>query len=130
MAIGTTIRIELPDHGVEAKGNITVQQGHWFEVVWSEDSGAFMLVDENLTNKEDRSRWPADKTALAFYKWDEQVVDLDDGFSDEGSCFGMSNHVLWNDVNLTPTIYRAPSIERLKEAFTHVTFCAWCSGDI
>ncbi|MEK7546030.1 MAG: hypothetical protein AAB554_03040 [Patescibacteria group bacterium] len=90
--------------------------------------GRYVVVDENLTCK--GGDWISDATALGFTAWDDEVEDLDAGNSDESQCFGMSAHLRWNDVNLTPDEFRAPSIERLLEALSHVTLCAWCPGDI
>lgn len=97
-------------------------------VVESVGGGRYVVVDDNLTVKSDD--WICDATALGFSGWDDEVEDLDAGDSDESQCFDMSSHLRWNDVDLTPDEFRAPSIGRLCEALAHVTFCAWCPGDI
>lgn len=78
------------------------------------------------------------KTSLGFAHWDKEVESLDDdnndGCSDEAMCFGMSNRLRWKDVELVQgqyySLYRAPNIDRLKDALSHVYICAWCILDI
>jgi hypothetical protein len=96
-------------------------------VVTEVTPGVFEIVDDSMTWGDN---YVSDDCALGFCGWDEEVLDLDGGYSDESSCFGMSAYLLWNDVELTPTELRAPSIDRLREALRHVAFCAWCPGDI
>ncbi len=99
----------------------------WIEVVEAVP-GMYRVVNDSLTVK--GGDWIIDETALGFVAWDDEVEDLDTGNSDESQCFGMSSELRWNDVGLTPVEFRAPSIERLKEALSHVVVCAWCPGDI
>jgi len=102
-------------------------EGNWIEVE-ERSPHVFTVVDENLTVK--NGDWIIDATTLGFSGWDDEVEDLDAGNSDESQCFGMSDHLVWKDVILTPYEFRAPSIERLIEALGHVEICAWCQGDI
>lgn len=97
-------------------------------IVEEREVGHFVVTDDSMTDK--NGDWIIDAVALGFAEWDAEVEDLDDGYSDESQCFGMSNHLRWNDVVLRPDEFHAPSIERLAEAITHVTMCAWCPGDI
>ena len=97
-------------------------------LVKEEKAGVFMVVDDSMTVKNGNSLF--ENTALSFCHWDEQVEDLDNGKSDESQCLGMSRHLRWNDVDLTPRRYTAPNINRLKEALTHVSICAWRPGEI
>lgn len=83
----------------------------------------FKVVANNLTDK----YMPL---LLGFTGWDNEVVDLDAGDSDESQCFGMSDHLRWNDVDLTPREFNAPSIKRLKQALEHVEFGTWDPWDI
>ena len=100
---------------------IDLDEKNWIEVEENEP-GIYTVVDNNMTD--------TDQTALGFAWWDDQVEDLDNGSSDESQCFGMSDHLRWHDVDLTPDEFRASSLERLKEALAHVEVCAWCPGDI
>ena len=130
-------RIELPNRGFGySLGNmIEVLLGdaadklnsNWIEVE-EREPGVFAVVDDNMTVKD--GDWLSADTNLGFSEWDEEVEDLDGGYSDEGQCFGMSDHLRWQDVDLTPEEFHAPSIERVKEALNHVAVCAWCPGDI
>jgi hypothetical protein len=74
------------------------------------------------------------KTAIGFAHWDADVDNFDDPesifASDASMCFGMSELLRWNDVELTPKVCRALTIDRLREAFKHVYVCAWCPLDI
>jgi hypothetical protein len=101
-------------------------EGNWIDVE-EREPGVFTVVDDNLTSGSD---WIVDPCNLGFSQWDDEVEDLDAGDSDESQCFGMSDHLRWNDVDLTPYEYRASSLERLSEALHHVAVCAWCPGDI
>jgi hypothetical protein len=99
-----------------------------FIEVQETEPGAFTIVNENMTAK--GGNWVTDATALGLMFWDKEVVDLDAGQTDSSQCFNISAELQWNDVNITVDVIKAPSIERLKEALTHVTFGAWCAGDI
>ena len=103
------------------------QERDWIEVE-EKKHGVFSVVDNNMTVKDGNSA--TENTNLGFSHWDSEVEDLDAGDSDESQCFGMSDHLKWQDVDLTPQEFRAPSIERLKEALNHVAICAWCPGNI
>lgn len=67
---------------------------------------------------------------LAIREWDAECIDLDDGFSDVGSCFGWSDEIQWNEVKLTPYYIHAANLERIEEALKHVTFTPYDRGDI
>jgi hypothetical protein len=71
-----------------------------------------------------------DKTDIGFGGWDESVEDLDNGNSNIAQCFGMSQHLKWEDVELTPNEIKAPSLERLNEALKHIDITSYCPGDI
>jgi hypothetical protein len=134
---GIRTRIDLPHRGFGmSMGNMiemlsgeasAKQEGNWIEVE-EKEPGVFAVVDDNMTVKD--GDWVTENTALGFSQWDDEVEDLDAGNSDESQCFGMSSHLKWQDVDLMPEEFRAPSIERLKEALNHVAICAWCPGDI
>lgn len=134
MKIKTRINLAVRGYG-KSLGNMiemlsgeaaNKQKGNWIEVE-RKGSGLFVVTDDNLTEKGDD---PSDQSSLGFIQWDSEVVDLDNGESDEGQCFGMSNHLKWKDVDMTPHEYKAPNIKRLKEALQHVAICAWCPWDI
>ena len=135
----TTIRISVPNRGFGMSlGNMidlvfgdaeAKLEDNWIEVEEYKPS-VFKVVDNNMT---ENGNWVTEATALGFSQWDDEVQDIDgveDYPSDESQCFGMSNHLQWKDVDLMPYVFCAPSIERLKEALTHVAICAWCPGDI
>lgn len=125
-------RIMLPHRGFgHSLGNMiqvlsgeasAMLDGNWIEVEEC-TQGVFVVVNDNFTDT-------YDARARGFTEWDNEMQDLDKGRSDEASCFGMSNHLVWNDVDLTPDEFRAPSVERLMEALHHVAICAWCPDDI
>jgi len=127
---GTRTRIDLPHRGfgkslgeqleVFSGEASAKQEGNWIEVE-EKEPGVFAVMDDNMTVK---------GTARGFSQWDGEVEDLDAGDSDESQCFGMSSHLKWQDVDLTPEEFCAPSIERLKEALDHVAICAWDPEDI
>jgi len=71
-----------------------------------------------------------DEDWFGYCCWDEEVVDLDAGNSDESDCLGISLHLEWKEVTLTNDRIYAPNLERLKEALQHVTPCAYCYWDI
>jgi len=99
-------------------------EGAWIEVQEA-SAGVFIVTDDNMTDD--------DNTCLGFVAWDGEVEDLDCGSSDESQCFGMSDHLRWNDVDLRlmhVKEFRAPSISRLVEALSHVTLTAWDPYDI
>ena len=89
--------------------------------------GVYQIVDNSMTTGDSGL---TDCCALGFCYWDDEVQDIDAGNSDESQCFEMSDHLRWNDVDITPEGFKAPSINRLREALKHVGFCAWCPGDI
>jgi len=89
--------------------------------------GIFEIVDNSLTSGDSRISDPCE---LGLMGWDDEVQDLDAGQSDESQCFKMSVHLRWKDVDITPDELRASSVERLKEALSHVAFGAWCPGDL
>lgn len=105
------------------------QSDFWIDVI-EEESGKFVVVDDNMTVK--NGDWICDAVTLGFSGWDEEVVDIDNGASDEARCFGMSSYLRWYDVDLTtsPGVFYAPSFKRLIEAFHHVAVCAWYPGEI
>lgn len=103
------------------------KSGNWIEVKEVE-SGVYRIVDDGMTHKEGNPI--INMTALGFSSWDHEVTDLDAGNSPESQLFGLSTHLVWQDVEFGPFDIKAPSIERLKEALDHVTVSAWCPGDI
>ena len=91
----------------------------WIEVEEKEPN-IFVVISNGITRPE---------TTLGFSNWDEEAIDLDNG-SDESQCFGMSNRLQWNEVILTPDEMSAPTVDRLKAALEHITFCSWDPDDI
>lgn len=77
----------------------------------------FALVADNITHD--------GRPARGLCGWASAVVDLDDGHSDAAQCFGMSEKLRWNDVEITPDGFAAPSLERLQEAMGFVVWCSW-----
>jgi len=93
----------------------------------------FTIVDVTGVVEHNGDSWIR-RTAIAFAHWLPDVDNLDDPenifASDAATAFNMSQRLRWNDVELTPTICRAPNIDKLREAFKHVYVCAWCLLDI
>ena len=130
------IRIELLRRGFgRSPGNmaqvgsgeagVLVEGSNW--IVVEEKDGVFQVVDNGMT-VEDAD--PIEATVLGFSRWDGEVEDLDNGQSEAGLCFGMSSHLRWQNVDMTPYRFIAPNIECLKQALTHVEICAWCPEDV
>lgn len=105
---------------------IYLSNDEWLEVE-EYATGHYMVVGENITQK---TETPERGLALGFTKWDNEVEDLDNGRSGGSSCFGISDHLKWNDVELTITEFKAASFGRLLEALEHVTIEPWCPDDI
>lgn len=59
-----------------------------------------------------------------FSHWDEEVENTDSA-GDACCQLGISQRVKWQEVelDLENREFRAPSIERLREALSHVVFC-------
>ena len=100
--------------------------GYWIEVEET-SPGHFTIVNDSMTVKDGDCM--IDPTALGYVEWDDEVENLDTD-SDPYECFGISQDLQWNEVSLGVTSFEAPSIERLKEALSHVTLMSWCPGDI
>nr|MDO8119284.1 hypothetical protein [Candidatus Sigynarchaeota archaeon] len=115
-----TIELPVAKH-VRYVTRIHLKEEYWIDVN-EESPGMFVIVSENMTTEPE--------TELGFSAWDKEVEDRDNGASDGSSCFGISSHLKWNDVELFPDSFKAPSIERLKEALAHVTMCAWDPWDL
>lgn len=76
---------------------------------------------------------------LGYRGWDEEVENLDawddeaeewGWHSDAFDCFGISEHVRWEDVHFYPDRIEAPSLWRIVEALAHVKFVGWDRSDI
>ena len=101
------------------------REGDWIDVE-EREAGVFTVVRDSMTMRDLGPDW----LSLRFRFWDDEVEDLDAGNSSGSECFGSSNHLRWNDVDLTPEEFHAPSIERLAEALTHVAVDAWNPEDV
>lgn len=87
----------------------------------SKKAGIYEIVSENISTMECYQELSdAENFILAVSNWDNEVENLDDW-----SYYG-SDHLRWKDVEIKvrEKQFIAPSIGRLKEALTHVTFCA------
>lgn len=104
---------------IDALSGARQEERSWI-MVEERDEGVFTVVGHNFTGS---------NTEISFRAWDDEVSDLD-GQSDAAQCFGMSNHLRWNDVHMEPRCFHAPSLRMLEEALKHVTFCAFDPGDI
>jgi len=112
----------------EELGNTAEQGDKWIEVE-EKEPGAFMVIGDNLTD--------GDYCKLGLQWWDNTVENLDIGKNESEAFmgFGISLHLRWKDVEFTVNrqyelTIRAPSIELLQEAFTHIKICAWNPDDI
>ncbi len=108
-------------HTIELKsgGSITVEET---------EPGVFKIVGDSITKKFGDPI--IDVTHIGFGEWDESILDLDNNYSDISQCFGMSEHLQWEDVELTVDEIKAPSLNRLKEALQHIEIAPYCPGDI
>lgn len=95
-------------------GSITVEET---------ESGVFKIISCDITRGED-------ERGIGFRNWDKDVEDLDNGHSDIADCFGMSDHLQWEDVELTPDEIRAPSLDQIKKALRHIDIEAYCPDNI
>jgi DNA repair ATPase RecN len=121
--------IELSTKTLEQVKKYTVElNGGGSITVEETEPGIFTIVDDSITVKDGDPM--ADETNICFRSWDDSVQDLDNGDSDISQCFGMSDHLQWEDVELTESEIRAPSLNRLKEALQHVEIISYCPGDI
>lgn len=114
--------------GIRTRINLPFRE--WIEVE-KKRPGVFTVVDDSMTDDSmTMESDTAERANLGFSSWDEEVEDLDNGWSDESQCFGISSHLRWREVDLTPKEFRTPSIKRLKEALSHVTLVTWCPREI
>lgn len=104
-----------------------IQKEQWIKIE-KKGGGRWEVVDDNMTVK--KGNWVVDNTALGFTAWDDQVTDLDKGYSDESQCFNMSGKLQYGNVVMTPESFTGGSIEDIAEALSHVEICSWCPGDI
>src|SRR5438132_423731 len=79
--------------------------------------GHYRTVAHSLTETSDCG---CSATWLAFCQWDHEVENLD-AFSD-AVCFNASEHLRWNEVDLTPEEFCVTSIRRLRKALQHIVF--------
>ncbi len=102
------------------------QSNSWL-ILRKHRDNVYAIIDDNMTVK--NASWILETTALRFYVWDQEIINQDDG---DAHWLQLSERLSWNDVDLDlrSKRFRAPSIERLKEALLHVNICAWCPGDL
>lgn len=91
----------------------------WIEVAGGD--GEFEIVNSDLLEN---------KAKLGFISWDGSVTDLDDGESPQSAKLRISSHLKWKDVELTPKVIKASSLDELKEALSHVMLCSWFEEDL
>jgi hypothetical protein len=92
-------------------------RGAWIEVERTEEpSVVYASPHPTYTIVNDNLRGP--DTALGLYQWGDSS-EVENRNSD---VFGSSEHLDWQDIQITPRWIRAPSIKRLREAVKHVTF--------
>ncbi len=117
--------IDQTIHYIDNVDYIT-QINHWL-ILRKHKNNTYAIIDDNMTVK--NASWILETTALGFDIWDEDVINQDHG---DAGWLKLSEHLSWYDVdlNLGSKRFRAPSLERLKEALLHVNICAWCLGDL
>lgn len=102
--------------------------GHSIEVKCTAP-GVYTIIDNSLVDQHGSPM--VDDTHLGFCEWDDCVENLDtDSISFEWC--NISVRVKWMDVVIcleTDECY-APSLGRLMQALCHITFCAFCPGDM
>ncbi len=108
---------------IRALSGMRLPQRSWI-IVEERSKGIFKVVKNNLTD--------SDHSSLGISGCSSEVRILEDPSSpsDEFQCFGMPSRVRWEDVWIEPYEFHASSLSRLKEALSHITFCAWCVDDI
>ena len=97
----------------------------WIEMS-AEQNQVFRILNDSLR----QNALGYGKEYLVFSRWDSEVENLDSE-SDPASCWRMSMHLRWEgvDLNLDEEEFRAPNLERLKEALAHVAISSWNSCD-
>jgi len=108
----------------------TPLEGDWI-VVTEDEPHVFTIHSENITERVVREdSYGDDIESLHFSSWDKEVMNIDkDRHNEVKRRVGVSDHLKWKDVRLTPYRFYAPSIERLREALKHVEFGAKSSQD-
>lgn len=107
----------------DGKYKIFVNYSSVYWIIVERKGGIFHIVDDNMTN--------TDCSALGFDDWSDEVEDLDNGWSDESQCFGMSIKLKWKNIVLEPEgSINAKNIDELCGALEHINICAWCPWDI
>jgi len=117
---GSREQIQQPSHVIEMEGVGTLK-------VVEISKGEFEVVDYTISKE--NSGLFGDFHEYAFGDWDSSVVNMDTE-TDQFLVLGRSQHLRWNDVDLTPMMFRAPSFKRLKEALQHVQFSTYNSNDV
>ena len=98
----------------------------WIEV--QEDrKGRYSISDNGLTEQGDPQLV---KTRLGYTAWEEDVLDLDAGSTEQSQKLKVSCHLRWEDVEFFERHINAPSVDRIKEALRKITIAAWSEGDL
>jgi len=101
----------------------------WIEVKYLR-RGQYAITASNLLRDDDA-------LCLSASVWDKEI-SLGEHNGDGYDCFGLGEHVIWQDVSLDfneadnakfGTI-SAPNIRRIREALKHMAICAWDPQDI
>ena len=92
----------------------------------------YEIESDSITDDGD---WITKCTALGITDWRDGAENLDvsgpDSYESDGmQCFGISDKVKYKDVIFDGSIIYAPSIAAIQEAVRHITFSAWCAGDV
>ncbi len=95
----------------ESEKHILISRNGNQVTIQEREAGVYEVVDSNVFNDEIQE--------VGFSGWDEEVENLDTD-SDVFQSFGDSEHLRWKEVELTPGLFKGPSIDKVKEAFFHV----------
>ena len=110
------------EHRIYVNCDETSYPESWIEVSQFAD-GVFVVTADNII-----SPCPMG-LVLGYSGWDEEVENMYDEY-EIWTILHASDHVRWKDVHMWGHEFHAPSIERLVEALSHVTFTPVCPGDI
>lgn len=99
----------------------------WLDVRF-ERQGIWEIMGNSATSGTDPLR---DCINLGYSPKGEDVIDLDDGRSEESQYFGISGHIrVDGKVDLVGRRILANSEQEMVESLTKVTLLAWCPGDL
>lgn len=107
---------------------ISINKGQAELVLEQVKPGQYRIIDNSVAEKDCHPN--LHRTEIAFDNWDHTVHDVDCGRSEQARCFGVSTHLRWSDVILTPDAIHAQTLEDVEHALQHVDIVAYCQGHL